>query len=121
MPPAAKRRWSFSLRTLFVVVTVLGLVIGFWVRARSLADIARFHEQQLRVARDQYYSRDSIEPLRMGEAGWKQLAAKYLAFHDWHLAMALKYRRASLRPWLQVEPDSTPPPGPEPFLPPATR
>jgi hypothetical protein len=37
MTPARKRRWTFSLRTLFVVVTVLALWLGYhvnWIRER---------------------------------------------------------------------------------------
>ena len=37
MTPAPKRRWTFTLRTLFVVVTVFGIWLGYemnWIRER---------------------------------------------------------------------------------------
>lgn len=40
MPPTPKRRWSYSLRTLFVVVTVFACWLGYelnWIRQRQQA------------------------------------------------------------------------------------
>jgi hypothetical protein len=117
---APKRRWfQVSLRTLFVVVTVVsGLIIGLSVRAVWLESLARFHEQQASIAADQFYFRLSLgEMQRMDLAAHTQRSKEYRALHDWHQDLALEYRRAIWQPWLRVKPGRTQPPDPEPDRP----
>ncbi len=90
---APKRRWlRFSLRTLFVVVTVVGLGMAQWNRARSLEIRASLHREEA--------SKVEAFPAFDGDE-WSTKVVKY------HRAMADRFERCIWQPWVTFE--SVPP------------
>ena len=116
---APSRGWSrFGLRTLFVVVTVVCLVIAFFVRATLLWSHSRFHEHRADEVGDQFYFRapvDELLTIRQGRE--KEVSAAYRELHQWHKEMAAKYRLSIWRPGLELGSSPPQPPDPESQLP----
>jgi hypothetical protein len=97
MTAPRRRRFRFSLRTLFAVVTVAAIALALWLRA-----------QRLQVRSDEHLSA-AINSLLESEAerAQERLAhSSYLrkvAAH--HLLLSTKYQQAVWRPWAAYRPD----------------
>ena len=100
-PP--KCRWfRISLRTMFVVVTLLAVALGQWNRAKSLRRLAM---NALGLAIFNYHG----DSLRSPESEARQLRQNRT--REYHLAMAEKYRKAIWQPWVELLPDPEKPKG----------
>ena len=122
-------RFRFTVGRLMVAVAVLALILGtgvIWRRSRAFAllsdahalEAGRLAERWLDQATGGTINRD-VAGLRGEEDRRRRLklaeeqdrsASEIRRALDRQLALAEKYRRASRRPWLTVEPD---PAGPE--------
>src|SRR5688572_14855357 len=93
----APRRFRFGLRTLFVVVTVVAVIVtvGWRIKLRGDAYRKTAGEHWKHAARAKAVYRDAAGPV--------------VAYHR---SMGEKYDYAAEHPWLSVEPD---PPTPAPF------
>jgi hypothetical protein len=115
---APERRWfRFSVRTLFVILTVSALVAGFWKRADQLQHRAHIH----RLRAFGYALENTGPALRPTEdeiIHQDRLRARRAASADFHWAMANKYQRAVCQPWACLWPDPVEPP--DPFVSPET-
>jgi len=99
-PP--RRRWSFSLRTLFMAVTLVAIYCGLTVRANRLENHARYHEQ-MGIESCRIFLHAPAEEI--GTPAWKALRAQCRALEEWHGEMSLRSRRAIRRPWIYFEPE----------------
>jgi hypothetical protein len=101
MSETVLNRWfRFRLRTVFIAVTVCGLAIGIWARARRLEALAQFHEQQAVDSITPVFNATRDEQDRMGAERWNQLQSECLAEAQWHQTLSIECRRAIWRPWL---------------------
>lgn len=105
---------KYSVRSLFVVVTLAAVVSGFVARSRQCAEQAAFHRSQLP---------DDLRKLR----AWRALFMKKKLFNPdgealivqdenrirFHEESAATYERVSKMPWLPLSlPDAPPEPSP---------
>ena len=87
---------KYSLRSLFVVVTLAGMASGLVARSRHCSDLAAFHRGQL-----------PAQWMRCGEPEVKYAAEDWLKFHE-ESAVALE--RVSQMPWLPLSLPKAPAP-----------
>jgi hypothetical protein len=110
---ASRRRWSFSLRTLFVVVTVCALAAAQWMRAERLRKLANAHRTKalgIGLAPSRWgvwITSDKERQLRKAEKEYRERAYEY------HCAVAGKYERSIWQPWVELWPDPVEPQKPD--------
>jgi hypothetical protein len=112
MTPAPKRRWfRWSLRTMFVVVTVAAIVTnGLLQRQRSVIHAALAHNYAAIAACAQNNQAMPNFPFDSFPSARNKVAqAQYTALYRHHQGLSEKYQRAIWRPWLILESDPLPP------------
>lgn len=91
----------FSIRTLLVLVFVVALCCGLWIRNQKLEARAQFHERM---------STGWTQLLDEGTGAFGIAVVKERLMREWHHAMCIKLRRSKWRPWIHFQPD---PPQPQ--------
>lgn len=110
MTTAPKRRWPrFTLRTLFVVVTVLAVGIELWQRADRLQKQATAHKFKAIGALLWQSGRDTQLPPPEELAIYLEKDAYFRALAGYHKGMCNKCLRAVWRPWVQLQDDPVEP------------
>jgi|GEM_PF-7019192 len=104
-----KRSWfRIKLRTLILLVAVIGLPIGLTLNRRSrfqrLADYHQKYASELDINYDHksdtlYFIGFKVPPI--------QRLSKNRSI--WHMQMFQKYQKAAVRPWMPVEAGPSPP------------
>jgi hypothetical protein len=95
-----RRSWfSFSLRTLLIVVAIWGIGIVWWQRSSKFAELSAQHSVTAQHFADaawgtQRFSGFSEESNRQAQPLWEAYA-----YHDW---IAKKYRYASWLPFVPL-------------------
>ena len=95
---------KYSLRSLFVVVTLAAVVAGFVARSRHCAERADFHRKQLPTkddfrgvpSRDDLKRLNLLTPLGLAELERQEERERY------HEASAIAYERVSKMPFLPI-------------------
>ena len=102
-----RREWfRFSLRTLFVAVTVFAVAGFLWRRADTLR---RQSEEQMNQADMFWQVVDALNRLPTLNAKQESLRDQFQAKFEHHAELSEKYREAIWRPWVTVD-DGLPPP-----------
>ncbi len=112
MTSAPKRRWfAFSLRTLFVVVTVFAIFMHVclqWQRSAIHAALAHNYGAIAACAQNNQalpnFQFDSFPSARN-----KEFQTRYTALYWYHQELSEKHQRAIWRPWVMLESDPPPP------------
>ena len=101
---APKRRWfRFSLRTLFVALTLVGIVVfavGLWRRAEYRRERSQLHLTQAAMFQDVV---SGLERLPARNAKQEDLLRQFRAKVNYHAALSSKFEDAARRPWAPVE------------------
>lgn len=98
-----KRRWfRMSLRTLFVMVAIAAVALGWWRRAHLLEKLSLEHAAQAQMFADSAFAYQKW-PQRAGEADDKRRHLREQ--HALHREWSKRYRLAIWRPWLNPEGD----------------
>ena len=107
---------KYSLRSLFVVVTLAAVVSGFVARSRYCAERAAFHRKQLPASEIELRFTLKVleearrQPLHIPSAYRTPRFARMEAQLRFHQEAVIAYERASRMPWLPVRIPPEPPP-----------
>lgn len=108
LPRMTTRRWMVTVAGLAIVMAAARLALVAWSRYDTayshtlLADTLRMNGEVLRAAGAQA----KTASLRQSHS---EALARHVVWADYFSALADKYRSASRRPWMAMEPDLPPP------------
>ena len=103
---------KYSLRSLFVVVTLVAVVLGG--RIEYLRRWAVFHEREARpfaqaIAQENRLPNDQIDYLLAPDYPWPPKFDEKYRSYDRHRKLTAEYRAACYRPWMVIrEPEPLP-------------
>lgn len=88
-----------SLRSMLLLVLLAAILIRVEIRRQRFANLAEYHR-----------TRSPVVPMLgsgiRGMSGYDSSGRQVFEWEiEWHRLLAVKYRRASLRPWTTVAPD----------------
>ena len=93
--------FRFSLRMLFVVVTVVAVGAFLWQRSRYFDEQAHHHLRSIRLIKGKSIS-------IQGDAAFAAYCERMEQSIGYHRTMMERYRRAARFPWLSVAKESRP-------------